>query len=175
MKIDVDSIISFLTSQEVQGDLFGVKVGFLVFSGLLVIGIIILAFFKTHYLQWRFFQDSFEFLTFRQFGARRMNRKWKKILKRLETDLESEYKLAIVEADNMLNTSLKRMGYMGKSLAERLDRLAVATLPNIDEVYQTHKICNIIVRNPDYRLSLDDAKRTINVYKKAFTDLQILT
>ncbi len=175
MKIDVDTIISFLTSQEVQQNLFGVKLGFLIFSGLLVLGIIILALFKTHYLQWRFFQDSFEFLTFRQFGARRMEGKWRKVLKRLETGLESEYKIAIVEADNMLNNSLNRMGYMGKTLGERLEKLASATMPNIDEVYQAHKLRNTIVRDPDYRLSQDDAKRTIDVYKKAFIDLQILT
>ena len=174
MQIDFDAIISFLTSQEIQQNLFGLRLGFFIFSGLLVFSIIILIS-KTHYLQWRFGQNAFEFLTFRQFGARRINRQWKSIQKRLKSGLESEHKLAVIEADNMLDRSLNKMGYTGKSLEERLNRLAAATLPNIDEIYQTHKLRNAIVRDPDYRLNLEDAQKAIDVYGKAFSDLQILT
>jgi len=174
LNIDFNTIISFLTSVEIQEKLFPVKVAFLAVSGIFL-AIIIFVLLTTHYLQWLFLQDFWEFLTFRPFGAKRITRRWKKILKRLETETESEYKLAVIEADNMLDTSLKRMGYLGQNLEERLDKLTSATLPNIEEVREAHQVRNNIVHDPDYRLSLDEARKTLDIYDQAFRSLQILT
>ena len=169
-----NNIIYYLTSPEIQAKIFPAKIAFLSISLVLIVGIIIL-FAKTHWLQWLFFQDMTEFLTRRVWGAKRVTARWKKISKRLEGATESEYKLAVIEADDMLDASLKRMGYAGQTLAERLQRLTSATLPNIEEVYEAHKTRNSIVHNPDFRLSSDDAKKTIEIYEQAFRDLQILT
>ena len=172
--MNFNDIIAFLTSLEVQADLVSVKIAFLVIAGFLVVMIIFILL-NSHYLQWLFVQDYFEFFTFRQFGIRRINRIWRKINKRLDTGLESEYKLAIIEADDMLNTSLKRMGYAGQTLEERLQKMTSAILPNIDQVYEAHRSRNNLVHDPDYRLTLDEARKTMDIYAKAFGDLQILT
>lgn len=174
LNIDFNSIISFLTSVEIQEKLFPVKVAFLAVSGIFI-AIIIFIFLTSHYLQWLFMQDFWEFLTRRPFGAKRITGRWKKILKRLEAETESEYKLAVIEADSMLDSSLKRMGYAGQNLEERLDKLTSATLPNIEEVRGAHRTRNNIVHDPDYRLSLDETKKTIDIYDRAFRALQILT
>lgn len=172
--ININTIISFLTSPEIQEKLFPAKIVFLVISGLFL-GFIIFALLRTHYLEWLFFQPSVEFFTYRPFGAKKINRAWNKIFRRLETGIESEYKLAIIEADNMLDFTLTKMGYPGQTLEERLGKLTKTTLPNIEQIYEAHKVRNNIVHDPDYRLSLDEAKKTLNVYGKAFQDLQILT
>lgn len=174
MEINFDTILSFFLSGEVQQKLLGVRIGFLIFAGVLLAGIIILIS-KTHYLQWWLFQDASQFLTKRSFGGRLINRKWNNILKRLESGVESEYKTAIIEADKMLDTSLKRMGYMGQTLEEKLSLLTSATLPNIDDLYQAHKVCNNITHNPDYSLSLEEARTAMDAYEKAFNAFQILT
>jgi len=174
MNIDFNSIISFLTSTEIQEKLFPVKVVFLLISGIFL-AIIIFILLTSHYLQWLFIQDFWEFLTRRPFGAKRITRRWKKILRRLETETEAEYKLAVIEADNMMDNSLKRMGYAGHNLEERLDKLTSATLPNIEQIHQAHRTRNNIVHDPDYRLSLDEAKKTLEIYSQAFQALHILT
>ena len=174
MNIDLDTIISYLVSPDIQERVFWVKVGFLSIGGFFLAGIIF-CLMRTHYLQWRYMQDFWEFLTFRPFGAKRITKLWNKILKRLDTGMESEYKLALIEADDMLDTSLKRMGYMGNTLEERLGKLTSATIENIDDIYQAHEIRNTIVHNPDYRLSLDEVRSTLDIYQRAFNSLQILT
>ncbi len=174
MEINLNSIVSFLTSPDIQAKLFWVKIGFLSVGGIFLAGIIYVLS-KSHYLEWTFNQDLWGFFTFRPFGAKRITRNWKKTLRRLETGSESEYKLALIEADNMLNNSLKRMRYHGQTLEERLQKLTSATLPNIEDIYKAHQLRNNIFHDPDYRLTLDEAKRTIEVYEKAFTALQILT
>ena len=174
MTIDIDTIISFLVSPEIQQRLLWVKFGFLSVSLILLIAIVILIL-KTHYFQWLFVQDFWEFFTFRPFGAKRITRIWNKITKRLSTGLESESKMAIVEADDLLDASLRRMGFAGQTLEEKLSKLTSATVGNLDDVYAAHKIRNNIVHNPDYRLSQDEAKVTMDAYQKAFNSLQILT
>ena len=105
-------LINFLISPEVQEKLFPVKVAFLVIGFLFLIGIIF-CLLKTTYLKWLILQDATEFLTYRPYGAKRITKTWTKILKRLEIADESEYKLAIMEADDLLDNALKRMGYAG--------------------------------------------------------------
>ena len=88
--------------------------------------------------------------------------------------MESEHKLAVIEADSMLDNILKRMGFGGESLGERLEKLTVASLPNIEDAKEAHKIRSNIIHDPAYKLSLDEAKRIIEIYEKALTDLQAL-
>ena len=174
MSINIEAIISFLISPEVQKQLFLVRVGFLSFGVLLLIAIIILIL-KSHYFQWLFVHDLWGFFTFRPFGAKRITKIWNKITKRLSTGVESESKMAIIEADDLLDVSLKRIGFTGQTLEEKLSKLTSATVGNIDEVYAAHKVRNNIVHNPDFRLSQDEAKVILEAYQKAFNSLQILT
>lgn len=173
LNIDFNTIISFFTSPEIQAKLFPVKIAFLTISLFFLI-FIIFALLRTHYLRWLFFQDFIEFFTYRPYGAKRITKAWNRILKRLETGIESEYKLAVIEADDMLDSSLKRMGYQGATLEEKLQKLTSATLSNIEQIYEAHKIRNNIVHDPDYRLSLDETRKTLDIYAGAFRDLQIL-
>lgn len=171
--LDYNDIVYFLTSPNVQQELLWIKLGFLLVA-VLMGGFTIFAISKTHYMQWRYTQPTVEFLTQRPYGAKRITKVWKKIKQHLADGSETEYKLAIIEADNMLEATLKRMGYGGVTLEERLAKLTSATLPNIDNIYQAHQTRNSIVHDPNFVLTLDEAQRIINVYEQAFRDLQIL-
>lgn len=170
---DLNDIISFLTSLEVQKILFPIKMAFLAVSGLLL-ATIIFNLMKTHYTQWLFLHDVVQFFTMKPVGAKTITRQWNKVLSRLETGAESEYKLAVIEADDLLDASLKKMGYTGNILEERLGKLTSATLPNIEQLYEVHRLRDNIVHDPDYRFTLDEVKKAMDVYNKAFIDLQIL-
>lgn len=176
MKIDInfEAIVSFLVSPEIQQRLLWVQLAFLLIGIILLIFIIILIF-KTHYYQWLFVSDVWEFFTFRPLGAKRITKIWNKIIKRLDVGSESESKMAIIEADDLLDASLKRLGFTGSTFEEKLGKLTSATVGNLDDVYAAHKVRNNIVHNPDYRLSQDEAKATIKAYQEAFNSLQILT
>jgi len=170
---DFNNIIAFLTSPEVQTELFPVKIAFLVVGGGFI-AIIIFILLRSQYLKWLFLEDLVGFFTYRPYGAKRITRTWRKTLRKLEIGTESDYKLAVIEADDMLESSLKRMGHAGQNLEECLSKLTPATLPNIDQIYEAHQTRNNIVRNPDFRLSLNEARKLLEVYEQAFRDLQIL-
>lgn len=166
-----ENIISFLLFPSFSGWLFALKIVF-IFITLFFIGSIIFFLIKSSWLNYIILYDVVEFLTYRPYGVRKIEKIWLKTKARLDTGLESEYKLAVIEADNMMDDILKRMGYGGETLGERLTKLTAATLSNIEQIKETHKMRNNIVHDPDYRLSSDEAKKFMAVYERAFRDLQ---
>ena len=169
----MENIISFILNPTFSGWLLVLKIIFIIL-GLIFFGYIIFALVKTSWLKRMIIWDLQEFLTYRPFGVRRIVKEWRKIKAKLETGLESEYKLAVIKADAMLDNILMRMGFGGVTLGERLTKLTVVSLPNIEEVRQAHRIRNNIIHDPDFRLSLDEARRVVAIYEKALTDLQAL-
>lgn len=152
---------------------FVIKIIFILIS-LFLFGFIIFVLVKTTWLKRLFIWDLQEFFTRRPFGVLKIGKGWEGIEARLGTQMESEWKLAIIEADKMLDDTLNRMGFGGHSLGERLERLTTATLPNLEEIKTAHKVRNNIIHDPTYKLILDEAKKTILIYKKALTDLEAL-
>jgi len=118
-------------------------------------------------------QDMTEFLTYRPYGVKKIVKIWSKIKGRLESGSESEYKLAVIEADSILNDILERMGFKGETLGNRLKQVTTAILPSIEEVGEAHKIRNNIVHDPDYKLTLDQTQKALEIYERALRDLQV--
>jgi len=166
-------IINVLNSINFTALLLVAKIIFLIIFALFVIGIIFFLS-QSSFLKISYLMDISEFFTYRPYGVRKMVSDWAKITRRLDTGLESEYKLAVIEVDSVLDDILKKMGFAGQTLGERLEKLTSASLTNIEEVREAHKTRNNIVHDPNYRLSLDDARKLIFIYEKALVDLQAL-
>ncbi len=87
----------------------------------------------------------------------------------------NDWKLAIIEADIVLDETLKRMGYAGTSLGERLRSVSPQAMETLDDAWQAHKIRNEIAHNSvDFVLTQQLAKETIVRYERVFTELGIL-
>jgi hypothetical protein len=105
---------------------------------------------------------------------RKTLKKWNKIKKRLESGQEAELKLAVIEADKFFDEVLKRCGYYGKDMGERLKQVNASQIANIDNVWDAHKVRNNVVHNADYKLSKLEAEKSIRAYKKALEEMEIL-
>jgi hypothetical protein len=169
----MDNIISLITSPPFGKLLIYPEIAFLAIT-LFFIVFIIFALINSSWLKWFILRDLQEFFRRRPYGIKKVVKDWNKIKLRLDAGLESEYKLAILEADSTMDDILKRMGFGGASLEERLNKLTAVSLPNLNEVRSAHQIRNNVVHDPDYKLSLDETKKTIAIFEKALVDLQAL-
>ena len=129
---------------------------------------------KSSWLSLRYLRDINEVTSYKAYGMHKITKDWLKIVSRLEQGTESEYKLAVIEADNMLNDAYRRMGYPGESLGDKLKILNKDTCANVEDVREAHKIRNNIVHDPDYRLSLNEAQKVVAVYEQTFRDLEMI-
>lgn len=149
------------------------KIIFIIFS-LFFLFFIIRALLRTSWAEKIFLTSLIEFFIYRPFGISKIAKQWRKITTRLETGIESEAKLALIEADSILDDVLKKMGYSGETLDERLKSVTPTIIPNVAEVLEAHKIRNNIVHDPDYRLNLDQARNTLAIYERALRELDLL-
>ena len=141
---------------------------------LLFFCIIIYLLSKTEWLKRRFLLDLTEFFTFKPYGVVKFSKKWEKIIKRFERGSESEIKLAILEADDLLNEILEKMGYPGETLGEKLKRVKKTILPNSEEILEAHKIKSDIVHDPSYFLSFEQAKKVLEIYERTLSELEAI-
>ncbi len=149
-----------------------VKIIFLLFA-LFFFLVIIYFLKKTTWFERIFLQDFIEYFTFKSYGAPKSSEAWKKIIKRLETGSEDELKLAIIEAEDLLNEALASIGYKKEeSLGEKLDEITPDIIPNLEEVNESHKVRNNIIHDPDYRLSLEEAKKNLETYGRAIKSVE---
>lgn len=165
----MNNILSLITSPIL---LFYIKIIFIVIGALFLLAIIFLLL-KNSWLKRRFLEDWTEFFIYRPFGVKKTFKQWAKVLKRLETGKEADYKLAVIEADGLLNDILKKMGYKGETMAKILEQLDATILPNIEQIWKVHKIRNNVVHDPDYELSLEDARKVLGIYEKTFRTLEM--
>lgn len=171
--IDIPKIVSSVTSPELTGIFFP----FNWILGIIGIGMLVFIIWVIWTTNWKRFIllfDLTEFFTYRAYGTGTLGNRWKNVVLRLETASEEEYKLAVIEADNMLDESLKRIGFVGETLADRLDKVTAAIVPNLPEVREANRIRNNIVHDPSYRLTLSEARRIIEIYQATFQNLDLI-
>ncbi|MBU3942543.1 hypothetical protein KKA24_01015 [Patescibacteria group bacterium] len=148
------------------------KIIFIIISVGFVVGIIILLI-KNSFIEDTYMKNFVEFFTYRPYGAQKTFKQWGKVVKRLETGKEGEYRMAIIEADSLLDETLRGMEYKGEKINDLLDQVDSKVLPSIDRIKSAHEFRNNIVHDPSYELTLNEAKTIIGVYEQAFRDLQM--
>jgi len=173
MNLDFEGIFLFITSPELQQKVYPIKVVFLIISALLTIYIFYLLRTSTWWAV-MFSRDIEELGTYKGFGTHALAKRWNKALKHMKADTPSEAKLAIIDADEILNDILARMGFSGQSTGERLESLGVDYVSNIDKLREAHKLRNNIVHDPNYQLSFSQAKKAIDAYSQAFKEMEII-
>jgi hypothetical protein len=169
----INEIISFLLYPEFTGWLLVLKYIFL-FFGFFFFGYTIWALFKTSWLKRAILIDLKEFLRYKPFYVEKFLPKWKKIEKRLESEIEADFKLAVIEADELLNKAMEEIGYQGEDLTEKLEKVTEDVISNLEELKEARKVKEDIIQDPSYRLSKEEAKRVLKVYEKSLRDLQAL-
>ncbi len=105
---------------------------------------------------------------------RRSIRAWQKIQKHFFAGDENRLKMAVIEADSILDEVLKLAGFRGENLGERLKKINESQLPNIEELWEAHKLRNKLVHESDFHLTRDIAEKALTVYEQTFRDLGLI-
>jgi hypothetical protein len=92
----------------------------------------------------------------------------------LDSDNPNDWKLAIIEADIILDNTLKRQGYAGPTLGDRLKSISPESMHSIDDAWQAHKVRNQIAHaGADFVLTQKIARETIMQYERVFKELGV--
>lgn len=103
-------------------------------------------------------------------ASKTVNPRWQAIVTKAETDNAADWKLAIIEADTILDEMVKRMGYPGDNLGERLKAVEVSDFLSLNEAWEAHKVRNQIAHEADFTLDKRKTGIVIDMYKKVFDE-----
>ncbi len=98
-----------------------------------------------------------------------INPRWNETVAYVLSDSPSDWKLAIMEADSMLDTLLTDLGFKGASLGDKLKMANQETFRGLSSAWEVHNIRNKIAHEGmDFQLSHHEAKRVIALYEQIF-------
>jgi hypothetical protein len=102
------------------------------------------------------------------------NNRLNDVMTHIASENPNDWKLAIIEADIILDQTLKTAGYAGNSLGERLKSINPSSLKSLDAAWQAHKVRNQIAHEgADFVLTKRLAEETIKQYKMVFSELGV--
>jgi len=107
-------------------------------------------------------------------GKKKLAKKWNLIRAKLETGQDSQYKIAIIEADGIIDSLVKRMGYGGDNMGERLDNIPAGQLDHIEELKRAHEVRNRIIQDDNFIIDKKSAEETMALYEEFLRYFEVL-
>lgn len=99
------------------------------------------------------------------------NERWQQILSYAASDDEELWRLAIIEADVMLDEMLEAAGYQQDSLGDKLRSVEKSDFRTIEQAWEAHKLRNAIAHEGSaYDLNRRELQRAINQYREVFNE-----
>lgn len=90
-------------------------------------------------------------------------------------DNNSANLMAIMDADKLLDSALRAKGVRGNGLGDRLKGVGKRKVfHNLNAVWAAHKLRNKIAHEDDVRLSADQTRKVVSVFRGALKDLNVL-
>ena len=105
---------------------------------------------------------------------KKLKDRWKKIREKLKNKNEAEYKLAIIEADDLIGDLIEKLGFKGENMGERLDNIPAGQLDNVEDLQTAHQTRNRIIHDDNLQFSKEEAQKTLELYEKFLDYFEVL-
>jgi uncharacterized membrane protein len=100
---------------------------------------------------------------------------WASVRSKLLSDNQSDWRLAIIEADIYLDRVLDQKGFYGDTLGDKLKQIDPEKLPSVQIAWEAHKVRNRIAHDgADFTLTMPEARRVLSYYEIVFRDLEVI-
>jgi len=99
------------------------------------------------------------------------NPRWRQVLEYTFSISPGDWKLAVIEADSMLDDLMDQLGFKGENLGDKLKNANQDKFKNLTKAWEVHTIRNRIAHEgADFQFSAYEAKRVIAVYEQIFRE-----
>ena len=99
------------------------------------------------------------------------NERWRSALTHLLSNNVNDWRLAIIEADTMLESLTEQLGFKGETLGERLKSVDKDKFRGLNLAWEAHAMRNRIAHEGlEFQFSHNEAKRIIALYEQIFRD-----
>ena len=82
--------------------------------------------------------------------------------------------MAIVEADELLNEALGKLGFVGKDTNEKMETVKPGQLTGIEELRSARILYRRITEDPGYEVNLEEIKSVLDLYERFFRGVEMI-
>jgi len=99
------------------------------------------------------------------------NERWRKVLTYIFSPNSADWKLAIIEADSILEALMEERGFRGESLGDKLKSATQENFRPLSSAWEAHNVRNRIAHEGlGFEISQHEAKRIIALYEQIFRE-----
>ena len=104
-------------------------------------------------------------------GEDTKNERWQEVLSYAASDDEELWRLAVIEADVMLDDMLEAAGYPQDELGAKLRNVERSDFRTIDQAWEAHKLRNVIAHEgSSYNLTKREVQQAMEQYRQVFNE-----
>ncbi len=101
--------------------------------------------------------------------------KWEEVLDAIATSNPADWRLAIIEADTILDELLENSGLPGMTLGERLTNADEGNFRTLRDAWDAHMVRNKIAhQGSDFDMTHREAQQTITRYENVFREFEYI-
>jgi len=101
-------------------------------------------------------------------------RRWNRIVERKKEGSLDSLRIAIIEADALIDDYLKQSGLEGEHMADRMAGLDPAEHPALENLWRAHRLRNDLVHTSGFFVSVDEAVNNLNYYESFLKEVKII-
>jgi len=174
---DVCRSVGVETSQEVSNGITAFGVGLRVFLILLILFLLFVIIYS--YLEWKKVKDAsdkhIEGLIPVETSEQRENKRWKHVQELIATNNPNDWRMAILEADSMLEDLTIAMKIPGDTLGERLKAIEPSDFLTLQNAWEGHKVRNLIAhQGSTFQLDQRTALNAIKNFEAVFREFEVI-
>lgn len=96
------------------------------------------------------------------------------ILAKASSNKPDDLRLSIMEADALVDSYLKKMGYEGEHMADRLSQIVPEEVGSLEALWRAHRLRNEIVHTPGFTVTPAEAQNALKSIELFLTDIGAL-
>lgn len=103
-----------------------------------------------------------------------LREQWDAIKAHLNDGNPANARLAVIEADKLIDYILKESGFRGEHMADRMEKLSSHGLQTFEKLWRAHKVRNEIVHSVGFEISESDIRQAIDDYESFLKEVRII-
>lgn len=105
----------------------------------------------------------------------RTHLRWRRVMEHANSDDEHKWRLAILEADIMLNELLDLQGFKGETMGDKMKQVNRTQFNTIDDAWEAHRARNKIAHEgTEVPLSERDKNAIMTMYERVFREFEFI-
>ncbi len=107
-------------------------------------------------------------------AKKEIGNEWQEVQKLIASENSSDWNMAVLRADTLLDDVLQYLGYEGATTKERLDTVDPLSIPSLNRLWSAHRLRNAIAHDPSIPHTKETIAYALRTYETAFREMGVM-